>query len=330
MTFLEAAEKVLTNIGHPMKPEDIVKVAMSKGWLSSGGKTPSATLRAQLGIHVNKGGKVFCRVKPGVFGLLSAAKQVSSEVRDVKDRGLDVISGKPGRKAKPVGCVYILANPSFKNDWLKIGQTSDPEPWARMKELYLTPVPLPFRCVAYMQTRRYVEAEKHIHSFIDRFTRKRISEKREFFRMDQQQAIDTLRDVAAMVHGVVHVGPFDVDDDSGKVTAPSVENTDNEWRTSRNGITAKGRYCADRFDVLAGSQINMAKPAGFAAGDKLREKLKADGLIVEKRPGVFVLKCKQSFTTPSAASCFVLGGATNGWHEWKNVNGEPLDVMRKK
>lgn len=108
------------------------------------------------------------------------------------------------------------------------------------------------------------------------------------------------------------------------------EEIDNDWRTSRNGIVAKGRYYEDRFQVLTGSQINMSKPAGFAAGDKLRAKLKSEGLIVEKRPGHFILKAKQSFTTPSAASCFVLGGPSNGWHEWKNANGEPLDVMRKK
>jgi len=333
MTFLEAAEAALKLVGRPMRPDEMVSLAIEKGWIGKVGKTPSATMRAQLGIQVKKGNSVFRRIAPGVFGLKGFIQDMQTDFlnrdRVVGNRAQDH-KEKRGRKPTPVGCVYILSNPSFKNDWLKIGQTSDPEPWARMKELYSTPVPLPFSCVAYMQTRRFVEAEKHIHSFIDRFTHKRISEKREFFRMDQKKAVDTLRDVAVMVRGVVHVGPFDVDDDNGTVSVPPVENMENEWRTGRNGIVAKGRYYEDRFEVLAGSQINMAKPAGFAAGNELRRRLKEEGLIVEKRPGLFVLKAKQSFTTPSAASCFVLGGASNGWFEWKNANGEPLDVMRSK
>jgi len=41
------------------------------------------------------------------------------------------------------GYVYILTNPSFKEDWVKIGKSSRPVD-VRSKELDNTAVPLPF------------------------------------------------------------------------------------------------------------------------------------------------------------------------------------------
>lgn len=41
------------------------------------------------------------------------------------------------------GYVYILTNPSFKDDWVKIGKSSRPVN-VRSKELDNTAVPLPF------------------------------------------------------------------------------------------------------------------------------------------------------------------------------------------
>ena len=336
MTFLEAAREALKQTGRPMKPDEMVSMALKKGWLGQVGKTPSATMRAQLGLQVKKSDSIFCRVAPGLFGLKETGRGIQLNLFDDASDGSRNLPKTETKKKKShvsasTGCVYILSNPSFKSDWLKIGQTSDPEPWARMKELYSTPVPLPFSCVAYMQTRRFVLAEKHIHSFLDRFTHKRISEKREFFRVDQQKAIDTLRDVAAIVGGVVRVGPFSADGDGGKDTVTDSDGITGEWHICRNGVViAKGVYSDGRLEVLAGSQVNMSKPIGRSALDRLRKRLKADGFLVEKKKGVFVLKRKQLFDSPSAAASFVLGGASNGWHEWTNVNGERLDVMRRK
>lgn len=42
-----------------------------------------------------------------------------------------------------IGYVYILTNPSFKEDWVKIGKSSRPVD-VRSKELDNTAVPLPF------------------------------------------------------------------------------------------------------------------------------------------------------------------------------------------
>ena len=58
-----------------------------------------------------------------------------------------------------IGYVYILTNPSFRDDWVKIGKSSRPVN-LRSKELDNTAVPLPFEIYAVMKTEKYDEAEK--------------------------------------------------------------------------------------------------------------------------------------------------------------------------
>lgn len=78
------------------------------------------------------------------------------------------------------GYVYILTNPSFREDWVKIGKSSRPVD-IRSKELDNTAVPLPFEIFATMETDKYNEVEKLVHKTIDRLTDLRIRQNREFF-----------------------------------------------------------------------------------------------------------------------------------------------------
>ena len=70
---------------------------------------------------------------------------------------------------KEPGYVYILTNPSFREDWVKIGKSSRPVD-VRSKELDNTAVPLPFEIFATMKTTKYNEVEKLVHKTIDRLT----------------------------------------------------------------------------------------------------------------------------------------------------------------
>ena len=74
---------------------------------------------------------------------------------------------------KEAGYVYILTNPSFKEDWVKIGKSSRPVD-VRSKELDNTAVPMPFEIYATLKTSKYEEVEKLIHKTIDRLTDLRI------------------------------------------------------------------------------------------------------------------------------------------------------------
>ena len=99
---------------------------------------------------------------------------------------------------KEPGYVYILTNPSFREDWVKIGKSSRPVD-VRSKELDNTAVPLPFEIFATMRTVKYNEVEKLVHKTIDRLTDLRIRQNREFFNVAPQVALDIFHDIAMTV-----------------------------------------------------------------------------------------------------------------------------------
>ena len=104
--------------------------------------------------------------------------------------------------AKEPGYVYILTNPSFREDWVKIGKSSRPVD-VRSKELDNTAVPLPFEIFATMKTAKYNEAEKHVHHSIERFTNRRIRNNREFFNVKPEETLEIFQDVAMLLDDAV-------------------------------------------------------------------------------------------------------------------------------
>ena len=102
---------------------------------------------------------------------------------------------------KEPGYVYILTNPSFREDWVKIGKTKDIE--KRLKSLNTTALPLPFNVYATMLTSKYEEVEKIVHKQIDRLTDLRINQSREFFNVHPAQALDILIDQAHLLEDAV-------------------------------------------------------------------------------------------------------------------------------
>lgn len=96
------------------------------------------------------------------------------------------------------GYVYILTNPSFREDWVKIGKSSRPVD-VRSKELDNTAVPLPFEIFATIKTVKFNEVEKLVHKTIDRLTDLRIRQNREFFNVHPQMALDIFKDIAAAI-----------------------------------------------------------------------------------------------------------------------------------
>ncbi len=96
---------------------------------------------------------------------------------------------------KEAGYVYILTNPSFKEDWVKIGKSSRPVD-IRSKELDNTAVPLPFEIYATLKTAKYEEVERLVHKTIDRLTDLRIRQNREFFNVPPAKALDILKDIS--------------------------------------------------------------------------------------------------------------------------------------
>lgn len=113
--------------------------------------------------------------------------------------------------------------------------------------------------------------------------------------------------------------------DNSKVTL----NEANTLHTTRNGITAFGVYDGEHFEVLEGSEIDMNRKCHSATMEKQRHTALANDNIVSV-DGKYKLTVSVSFTSPSSAAMFVLGGSTNGWVEWKDKDGKTLDELYRK
>lgn len=100
------------------------------------------------------------------------------------------------------GYVYILTNPSFREDWVKIGKSARPVD-IRSKELDNTAVPLPFEIFATMKTVKYNEVEKLVHHIIDNLTNYRIRQNREFFNVAPQKALEIFKEIARTIDDAI-------------------------------------------------------------------------------------------------------------------------------
>lgn len=128
---------------------------------------------------------------------------------------------------KEAGYVYILTNPSFKEDWVKIGKSSRPVD-IRSKELDNTAVPLPFEIYATLKTVKYEQVEKLIHKTIDRLTDLRIRQNREFFNVPPAKALDILKDISTTLDDAVidevYLGDGRMDKSQSKVLGQELDN----------------------------------------------------------------------------------------------------------
>jgi hypothetical protein len=103
----------------------------------------------------------------------------------------------------------------------------------------------------------------------------------------------------------------------------------NILHTTRNGIAAFGVYNGESFEVLEGSEINMSRECHSEKMEKQRKTALSNGDIACV-DGKYQLTVSVSFTSPSSAAMFALGGSTNGWTEWKSRDGKTLDELYRK
>ncbi len=133
----------------------------------------------------------------------------SKTTKEVATPIINETSTKPNREQAIIenGVVYILTNPAFKTFYIKIGYTNNIND--RLKELYNTSVPLPFNVYALLETKKYKQAEKMLHSA---FKASRIGDDREFFMLNPEEALGQMKIVAEGLDAVVKVF-----DDKGRV-----------------------------------------------------------------------------------------------------------------
>jgi len=70
-SFKDIAYQILEEAGKPLHSKEITKIALEHGWLKTAGKTPEATMNAQLIVDINtkKERSRFVKTGPSVFGL---------------------------------------------------------------------------------------------------------------------------------------------------------------------------------------------------------------------------------------------------------------------
>lgn len=96
------------------------------------------------------------------------------------------------------------------------------------------------------------------------------------------------------------------------------------FHTRKNGVHAQGRYNVQdgSFTVLAGSEIDLDKSV-----IKNRVATESRSRLFGASSGSKILNEDISFSSPSSAATFVLGGSQNGWVEWVDSRGQTLDSV---
>ncbi|MCM1313415.1 MAG: GIY-YIG nuclease family protein [Roseburia sp.] len=210
-------------------------------------------------------------------------------------------------KATESGYVYILTNPSFREDWVKIGKSARPVD-IRSKELDNTAVPLPFEIFATMKTVKYNEVEKLVHKTIDRLTDLRIRQNREFFNVPPQIALDIFRDIALTIDDAVIT---EYEDNKPKVT--KTESKD-EKRTVK-----RSRFKFSMVGIKIGEMLTFT-PANLVVKVASDDSVEYEGRIYKLSPftGTFMPEEKQNTS-----------GAYQG-AKYFTYKGKVLDDLRKE
>lgn len=128
------------------------------------------------------------------------------------------------------GIVYVLSNEAMPG-LVKIGYTTQPME-ARLRDLYSTGVPLPFKCEYACHTRNIEELEQALHTA---FAPDRVNPRREFFNIDINRVIPILE-------------YCDCEQDSEAVTAAIQAALDSDVTEQDEAATRQFRKRRARFD----------------------------------------------------------------------------------
>lgn len=195
------------------------------------------------------------------------------------------------------GFVYILTNPSYKDNIIKIGFTSNLK--NRLSQLDKTGVPTPFEPYMTVETAKYKELERVIHHEIDKLTNFRTRQNREFFELDPVDAADLLKNLSRLLDDAEIVEYGNLSSVEQKSTA-SIKQQGNRTTFAMLGVPIGAKLTASNKgipDVVVVDEINQVQlPDG-------------------------------SIKSISRAVIDAVGGQRNGFQTYK-YNGKILATMR--
>lgn len=227
------------------------------------------------------------------------------------------------------GYVYILTNPSFREDWVKIGKSSR-EVDVRSKELDNTAVPLPFEIYATVKTSKYDELEAKLHKILTDLADLRIRKTREFFNIKPEDAFSYLKDLAELIDDAIINAPIE---DSATTKAIDGSTTRKSTYKGKYTVSFEGPYYMNnglvnakmivqhnKFIIKEGSKIDPNYYSNVAMIKAKRQEYK-DSI---NENGDTLIKDVE-LDSPSTAACFVRGGASNGKYYWRTEDDRPLN-----
>ena len=138
---------------------------------------------------------------------------------------------------------------------------------------------------------------------------------------EKHAALDEFIATAKILIGSLGYRVFDaVDDAKTNSQAPSKASpgVEPELRLNSAGASARGRQTTDGFVILAGASLRMDMTHSAPESAKRNRKHFADRIKDGK------LLRDTLFTSPSAASDFLIGSSTSGKVSWKNSDGVTL------
>lgn len=211
---------------------------------------------------------------------------------------------------KTPGYVYILTNPSFREDWVKIGKSSRPVD-VRSKELDNTAVPLPFEIYATLRTVKYDIVEKKIHKAIDRLTDLRIRQNREFFNIKPELALEIFKDEALILDDAVIT--------MYENNQPVVAKPNDLAMTEKTVTPHRPRFKFSMVGIPIGAELTFV-PTGLIVKVASDDQVEYDGRIYKLSPFVGTFMPAEKRNT---------SGAYQG-AKYFTYKGEVLDAIRSR
>ena len=153
------------------------------------------------------------------------------------------------------GFIYIAANRSMPG-LVKIGRSRN-HPDSRMQELATTGVPTPFECLYVALVSAHEEVELRLHAI---FATHRVSQNREFFKLEVPDLMDKIRDVCEPMYEELSDALTVSSPDSGVIPAENFSTKIKEAplgvqatieraaRNARNEITVMTNRAKKRFE----------------------------------------------------------------------------------
>ena len=101
-SFKNIAYQILKEEGKSLHSKEITRVALDRGWLKTAGKTPEATMNAQLVVDINskKEKSRFIKTGPSIFGLNPEYKDMARAKPRIKEEKVYKISKDISTKQK--------------------------------------------------------------------------------------------------------------------------------------------------------------------------------------------------------------------------------------